>query len=180
LLVASPAVQQLLAAPQTTFFTEMGLLGVDHTGAYPSNVTSGQSNQFYLDFTNHLGACAYYSLQIKLLNENQTQPNGFTHTNSNVEPLSSLTFFVANNQTYELPIDVSFQYTADAVAGTLTVQSLNVNGIVVDGAETTIAWNPQKSGYFGNLVFELYIYNDTTGVFQYHERFVNLWLQMNV
>ncbi len=166
--------------PQTVFFTEMGLLGADHTGVYPSNVTSGQSNQLYLVVTNHLAFCAYYELQIKLLSESQEQPNGFNHTNSDVAPLSSLIFFVANNQTYELPIDVSLQYTSDATAGRLDVQSLTVNGIGVDATGTSFNWNSEKSGYISNLVFELYVYNDTIGSFQYHERFVNLWLKMNV
>ncbi len=166
--------------PQTMFFTEMGLLGVDHTGVYPSNVTSGQNSQLYLVVTNHLAFCAYYSVEIKLLSESQEQPNGFNHTNSDVAPLSSLTFFVANNQTYELPIDISFQYKADATARRLDVHSLTVNGIDVDTTGISFTWNSEKSGYSSNLVFELYVYNDTVGSFQYHERFVNLWLKMNV
>jgi hypothetical protein len=180
LLVASPSVENLLVTPQTTFFTEMGLLGVDHTGVYPSNISAGENNPLYFEFTNHLGHCAYYVLEIKFLNESQQQPDGFNHKNSAVDPLSSMAFFVADNKSYELPLDVSFQYSADAVAGRLYVQSVTVNDIGVNATGTTLAWNFEKKGYFGNLVFELYIYNDATGAFQYHERFVNLWLKLNM
>ena len=50
--------------------------------------------------------------------------------------------------------------------------------ITIDASATSIAWDKEKSGFFGNLVFELYIYNGTTNAFQYHQRYLSLWLRM--
>jgi hypothetical protein len=40
------------------------------------------------------------------------------------------------------------------------------------------AWNSTRRGFFGNLFFELWIYNSTTGLFNYHRRDVGLILNM--
>ena len=41
-----------------------------------------------------------------------------------------------------------------------------------------IAWDPQRMGYYGNVFFELWIFNDTANAFQYNQRYVSLWLNM--
>jgi hypothetical protein len=39
-------------------------------------------------------------------------------------------------------------------------------------------WNPQTNVFYGNLFFELWIYNSTISDFQYHERYVDLKFNM--
>src|SRR5208337_4705983 len=76
LLVASPAMSRLLVYPRTEFFTELWLLGSNHTAEdYPYNVTNGQNYTIYLGLGNQLGYCAYYLVEVKLRNETQSAPS---------------------------------------------------------------------------------------------------------
>ncbi len=180
LLVASPAIQAVLTLPQKENITELWLLGPNHDTKYPTNVTQDQTYRLYLDISNHLGASAYYEVQIKFRNQTQSAPNSFTHTNSQLPPIGSLTAFTADNQTVELPIDVSFHYSInDRDSSRLQVQDITINGQAIDSNSITIAYDSQKGGFYGDLFFELYIYNQATNTLQYHERYVSLWLKIN-
>ncbi len=179
LLIASPALQRLIVYPKTDALTEFWLLGPDHDGTYPSNVTAGQSSRLYLDVSNHLGSFAYYEVEIKFSSQSQFGPDSFNHTSSNLESLGSITVFAADNSTVEVPLDVSFDYNVNPQStAQLIMQSVTVNGNVLP-INSTITWNNDKAGFFGNIFFELWKYNDTTGTFQYHERYLGLWLRMN-
>ncbi len=180
LLVASPALQQLLVYPQADNLTEFWLLGSNHDGAYPNNVTAGQNTRIYLDVSNHLGSCAYYVVEIKFRNQTQSGPDTFKHTGSDLAPLSSLTLFLADNASTELPLDFSFQYKVDPqVSSRLDMQSVTVNSFTIPITSTSLTWDINKGGFYGNLFFELWIYNGTTNSLQYHERYISLWLRMN-
>lgn len=181
LLVASPALQQLVVAPPSQNLTELALLGEYHNATYPYNVTAGENKRLYVDVTNRLGACAYYMLEMKFGNETQSAPNSFNHTNSDLPALGNLSLVVADEKTLELPLDVAFQYTLDEnISDTLNMQTITLNGAALNANATTLALNPDRGGFYGNLIFELWIYNDTAGAFQYHQRYVSLWLKMAV
>ena len=98
LFVASPAIQQLVAVPQTTHLTELSIFGAYHNATYPYNVEAGQSYPLYLNVDNHLGSCAYYQIEVKFRNQTQSAPYSFNDTNSNLPSLGNISFCVANNQ----------------------------------------------------------------------------------
>ncbi|HSV48790.1 MAG TPA: DUF1616 domain-containing protein [Candidatus Acidoferrales bacterium] len=177
LLIASPSIQQLLVYPQTDSLTEFYLFGSNHNAAYPSNVTADQNNRMYLEVANHLGSCAYYQVEIKFRNQTQSGPNSFNHTHSDLPSLATLTVLVAENATEEIPLDISFQYNLRN-ATRMRMENITVNGYSLDASSTTIAYDTNKYGFYGNLIFELWIYNSTTNSFQYHERYLSLWLEM--
>jgi hypothetical protein len=180
LLIASPSIQQLLVYPQTDNLTEFWMFGPNHDAAYPANVTMDQTYRIYLDVTNHLGSAAYYNAELKFRNQTQSGPDSFDRTSSDLPALSSIAMVAAYNQTTETPLDISFQYhVVNGTTSTLYMDTVTVNGFALDASATTIAWNKEKSGFFGNLVFELYIYNGTTNAFQYHQRYLSLWLRMS-
>ena len=179
LFIASPAIQKLVFFPQTDFFTELSLSGPYNNATYPSNITVGENYRLYLNVDNHLGSCAYYVIETKFGNQTQSLPDSFNHTNSVLPSLGDITFFVADNESLQLPIDVSFQYKIDTNnSRQLDMQNITLNGATMTDP-TTIAWNPDKSGFYGNLFFELWLYNDTTNALQYHQRYVSLWLKMS-
>jgi hypothetical protein len=179
LLIASPTIQQLLSSAQTEKLTEFWLLGPNHGTDYPSNVTSGQNYRLYLGTSNHLGSSAYYVAEIKFANQTQSSPDSFNHTYSTQPVLGSLTFAVAENRSYELPVDVSFEYQVnDKTPTILDMSNITVNGEEISTNSTTITFDSAKNGFYGNLIFELWIYNGTTNSLQYHERYVNLWLEL--
>jgi uncharacterized membrane protein len=177
LLIASPSIQQALVYPQTDRITEFYLLGPNHDAAYPSNVTENQNSKMYLEIANHMGTCQVYQIEVKFRNQTQSAPNSFNHTHSDLPALATLMVAVAENSTEEIPLDISFQYSPSGRLQ-LKMQDITINGYSLNVNSTTIAWDTQKFGFYGNLFFELWIYNGTTSSYQYHERYLSLWLQI--
>src|SRR3990170_8975668 len=128
LLVASPALQRLLILPQTEFFTEFWILGPEHKAeGYPFNVTSGSSYNVFFGVANHLGHEAYYSVQVKFRNQNQSAPDSFNRTSSNLPALYSFNTFVADKETWEVPLTFSFDYAYDQ-----NLSVVNFNNLALD------------------------------------------------
>jgi uncharacterized membrane protein len=184
LLVASPALQRVLVYPQTEFFSEMWLLGPGHVAEdYPYNITRGEAYSVFLGVANHLGECAYYVVEVKFRNATQSAPDSFNRTASSLEPLYSFNVFVADKESLELPLNFSFDYNESSYNATLSevrFNSVTLNGTAVGLGGLTSVWDAQASRFFGNLVFELWIYNGTLSAFQYHERYIDLKFNMTV
>jgi hypothetical protein len=186
LLVASPALQKLLVYPQKEFFTEMWLLGPEHKAEnFPSNITSATDYNIFLGIGNQLGSCAYYSIQVKFRNQTQPAADSFTRTASSLPPLHSIIALVADKENWEAPISFSFDYTYNEDPVNATLSKVNVNSIMFNGATLDLegfsaTWDPERSGFFVYLFFELWIYNDITGGFHYHERYTSLRFNMTV
>ncbi len=180
LFAASPAIQQLVVVPQTTYLTELSIFGAYNNATYPYNITVGQNYPLYLNVDNHLGSCAYYLIEVKFRNQTQSAPDSFNGANSDLPSLGNISFCVANNEALELPINISFQYQLNGN----NINQLNMQNIILNGFSlslsptTTIAWDSQRLGYYGNVFFELWIFNDTANAFQYNQRYVSLWLNM--
>jgi hypothetical protein len=186
LFVASPALQRLLVYPQKEFFTELWLLGPEHTAEnFPFNITSNINYNIFLGIGNHLGSFAYYSIQVKFRNQTQPSADSFNHTASSLPPLYSITAFGADKETWELPVTFSFEYTYNEdpdneSLSKVEVNTLMFNDLLLDLEGYSATWDSEREVFFGNLFFELWIYSDATGSFQYHQRSTSLWFNMTV
>jgi uncharacterized membrane protein len=186
LLVASPALQRLLVYPQTEFFSEMWLLGPEHKAEnFPANITSNSDYKVFIGLGNQLGSCAYYSIQVKFRNQTQPAADSFNRTASSLPALYSITSIVADKETWESPISFSLDYTYSEDPVNVTLSKVNVNNIKLNGVTLPLegfsaTWDPERSGFFGNLFFELWLYNDDADSFKYHERYTSLWFNMTV
>ena len=179
LLVASPALQRLLVYPQTEFFTELWLLGPEHKGEnYPFNIRRNDNYDVFLGVGNHLGQCAYYVVEVKFRNESMSAPDSFDRTPSSLPSLFSMTVFVADKEVLERRLTFSFDYGFDEAVSRVEFNSMTLNGAALNLQGLTSEWNATTRRFYGNLIFELWIYNESTGVFGYHERFVDLKLNM--
>ncbi|MGB9135417.1 MAG: hypothetical protein WCC63_07560, partial [Candidatus Bathyarchaeia archaeon] len=179
------ALSRLLVYPRTEYFTELWLLGPSHTAEdYPFNITRGNSYSIFLGIRNWLSYCAYYSVQVKFRDQNQSAPTSFGPTGnptpSTLASLFNLTAFVADEGVLELPLTFSFGYALNETISEVKVYSMTLNGALLDISGSSLVWNSNKKGYAGNLFFEAWLYNASTGSFQYHERSVGLWLNMTV
>jgi hypothetical protein len=56
--------------------------------------------------------------------------------------------------------------------------TFNDNVLGMSGEST--GWNATTSRFYGDLIFELWLYNGSAGNFGYHGRFVDLKLNMTV
>ena len=181
LFVASPALQHVLVYPRTEFFTELWYLGPGHMAEdIPYNMTSGANYSIYLGVANELGRCAYYEVQVKFRNSTQSAPDSFNRTASSLPSLYDLNVFVADRESWELPVTFGFDYSYDSNASLVNFNTLTLNSQRLNLTGYTTSWNSTRAAYYGNLIFELWIYNETTASFQYHERFVDLKLNMTV
>ena len=181
LLVASPALSYVLVYPRTEFFTELWLLGPAHMAEdYPFNVSRGRSYSVYLGVGNRLGYCAYYVVELKFRNESQPAPNSFNRTSSGLPSLLNITAFVADESVWERNITFSFDYNLNRTLFNVEFNSLVLDGVTLrlDGLSTM--WNASTSRFYGDLIFELWLYNSSVDDFVYHERFVDLKLNMTV
>jgi hypothetical protein len=184
LLVASPALSRLLVYPRTEFFTELWLLGPNHMGEnYPYNITRGQNYSVFLGIANHLGYAGYYLVEVKFRNRTQSAPYDFgplsNRTPSSLPSLYNVSAFVADEGTWEERLTFSFDY-ANTTLSTVQMNSLRLNNVDLNMSGYTITWDSQTKTFVGFLFFELWIYNGTTSVFQYHQRDVRLTLNMTV
>ncbi|MEM3702969.1 MAG: DUF1616 domain-containing protein [Candidatus Bathyarchaeia archaeon] len=184
LLLASPFLSSILVYPRTEFFTELWILDANHKAEnYPYNIRRNENYTIYLGIGNHLGYCAYYTVQVKFRNQTQPAPTSFgpmeNRLPSNLTSLFNITAFVADEQVYEIPIIFSFNYTLNELSK-VELTSLRLNGVRINMTNYIISYDLEKQGFRGFLFFEIWLYNGSAGRFQYHGRFVGLWLNMTV
>jgi hypothetical protein len=183
LLVASPALSRLLVFPRTEFFTELWILGPNRRAEdYPFNVSSGQDYSVYLGVGNRLGYCAYYLVRVKFRNQTQSSPTSFgpieNRSPSSLPSLYDIAVFVGDEQVWELPLTFSLNYAYDESLSRVCLQSLKLNDVTLNVPDLVIEWDSTRRGFYGFLFFELWLFNGLNESFQYHGRFVGLWLNM--
>ena len=180
LFLASPALEKILVYPsaQSASFSELWILGPDKKAEnYPYNIMNGENYTVYLGVADQLGSCAYYNVEVKFCNSTQELPNSFNHTYSSQPSLYTMNLFVPNSGDLEVPVSFSFDYSYDNVSR-IDFTRLYFNGLPLNLNGYSTKWDTQRNSFYGNLVFELWIFNSTTNAFQYHDRFVSLQLNM--
>jgi uncharacterized membrane protein len=185
LLAASPALQRLLVYPRTEFFTELWLLGPSHKAeGYPFNITRDQNYSVYLGLGNQLGYCAYYLVEVKFRNATQSAPTSFgpieNRTPSTMPSLYNITALVSDKSTWEVPVTFSFDYGVNLSSTQVKFHNMTLNSEVLNLEGEVTAWNATKKVFFGDLVFETWLYNTTLSRFQFHGRSVDLKLNMTI
>ena len=179
LLVASPALHRLLVYPQTEFFTELWLLGPEQKAEnYSFNITRNENYGVFLGIGNHLGQCAYYLVEVKFRNESMSAPNSFSRTPSSLPSLFNITVFVADKSVWEQFLTFSLDYEFNDSLSRVDFSSITLNDVKLGLNGLSSEWNSTTNRFYGNLIFELWIYNGSTGLLGYHERFVDLKLNM--
>jgi uncharacterized membrane protein len=181
LLVASPALSRVLVLPRSEFFTELYILGPKHMAEdYPFNISVNQNYDVFLGIGDQLGYCAYYLVEVKFRNQTQSGPDSFNKTSSSLPPLFNITAFVADEGVWEMPLTFSFNYEFNETLSQVEFNNMSLNDVTLDLRGLTTTWDPSTNAFSGNLIFELWLFNTATGSFQYHQRFVDLWLNMTV
>jgi hypothetical protein len=185
LLVASPALSRALVWPRSEFFSELSILGSGHMAEdYPFNLSSGQSYSIFLGVGNQLGYCAYYQVQVKFRNESQSMPSSFgaieDRVPSDLPSLFNVSAFVADEKSWELPVTFGFDYVFNETLVQVEFKDMTFNANTLGMNEESTLWNATTSRFYGDLIFELWLYNASTNSFGYHGRFVDLKLNMTV
>jgi hypothetical protein len=177
LLIATPALSIIIPIPKGQQFSEVYLLGPQHTMEnYPFNITVGQNNSLYVGVTNQLGSSAYYVLYVKLKNQTDLYPNPAAGTPSAVPPLYEYRFFIQNGGNWASLLNFSVS------SATFSENKSLVNVLTINNVAFTVnkpaAWDSDSTMFSYQLLFELWIYNAQTNTVQYNNRYVSLQLNL--
>jgi len=172
LIAASPVLGMVVSIPTgRAFFSEFGILGPNHRAeGYPFTVgINTTQGPVYVAVRNRMGHSVYYRVYVKLRNE--TQPSASRTMPSPLEPIYEFRFLLSDREGWETPFVFSFRGEPSFI-----------NGISINGDDLPVSyfssWNPERNGVYYQLFFELWLYNVTMRDFEYHNRYVRIWLNM--
>jgi hypothetical protein len=179
LLFASPSLGLVLRLPSGEKFSELWVLGPEHMAeGYPYNVKAGITYLVYLGVGNHMGSSVYYGAYVKFRNQSEALPNAASGTPSPVSALFEYRVFLEEGKSWEVPLTFSFSNVSHAENQSM-VGSLVINDFAV-AVDKSALWDAENKAYYYQLFVELWIYNASSSVFQFHNRFVGIWLNMTV
>jgi len=163
--------------PSEERFSEIWILGSNNTTEdYPFNVTADETYKIFVGVANHMASSSYYLINVKFGNQSDPLPNQTTGTPSPLPTLYKYHSIVPDGETWETQLTFSFS-NISTVGNHCVVGNLKMNG-GTSTVEKYASWNFNYTGYYYQLIFELWIYNPETEVFQFHNRYVRLWLNM--
>lgn len=180
LLAAAPTLALFIRIPSgSERFSELWLLGPGHKAeGYPFNVRVNETYSVYVGVGDHLGYPAYYKIFVKFRNQTQPVPVDSNSTPSSLPGLYEFDFSVGDGDIWEMLL--SFEIRRIESSGAfMTVDSLSINDVTFRVNSTSV-WNAARSGFYYQLFFELWLYNMTSQRFQFHNRFVGIWLNFTV
>jgi uncharacterized membrane protein len=177
LIILSPTFFAVVPLPEDQKFTELWLLGPNHTiqsGAV--NVSLYKPYTSYIGVRNQMNNLEYYTVYVKFRSESEAFQEQATGLPSLLTPVYEYPLFLRNNQTWETKFVFSFEKVSfDNNISKVTMISINGNDVDVD---TTLIRDESDGGFYCQMLFELWIYNATTSSFQYNDRSVRFWLNL--
>ena len=158
-------------------FSELWLLGPGHMAEdYPFNVSADESYLVYVGVGNHMGSSVQYSVRVKFRNQSEPLPNATTGTPSPLPLLYEYRVFLEDGKTWEAPLTFAFSEVS-FVENRSLVESLVINDYVFR-VDKLALWDVENNGFYYQLFVELWIYEVASEKFEYHNRFVGIWLNM--
>lgn len=178
LIVVAPTLSLIVPLPGVSErFSELWLLGPTRMAeGYPFNVGVGEEYSVFVGVNNHMGSSSYYMVYVKFRNQTLHLPNATSSEPSSLAPLYVFHFFVADGETWESPL--MFEISDASVLGdSMFVGNVSINDTAFSVNSSSL-WNSENNGFYYQLFFELWLYNMTSSSFQYHNRFVGIWLNV--
>jgi len=178
LIVAAPTLGLFIRIPDgSERFSELWLLGPTRKAeGYPFDAQVDESYLIYVGVANRLGHSAYYRVYVKLRNQTQPLPTASNSSPSMLPALYEFDMFIGDDEVWEKPLDFAVLEVL-AANDTILLRRLEINGFVFQVDEFSV-WDEERAGFYYQLFFELWLYNMTSSSFQYHNRFVGIWLNM--
>jgi len=139
-------------------------------------MTVGEAQQVYVGGGNHEGHAAHYVVYVKLRNPMQAAPDSTAAAPSPVAPLYAFRMAVAEGDFWEVPVAFSI-VEAVRVGDSFTVRRIAINEAVF-AVDYFTMWDSANAGFFYQLFFELWMYDDAGSRVRYQNRFVGVWLNM--
>ena len=180
LVAVAPTLSMVVPFPRNTErFSELWVLGPNHMAeGYPFNVRVGEQHSVFVGVGNHMGCSAYYVVYVKFRNQTQPLPDASKSTPSPLLPLYEFRAFVVDGTAWEAPLTFTF-LEVSRLEDSCLVRRMSLNDVIfsVDSPST---WDSENDGFYYQLFFELWLYDVTSRSFQFHDRFVGIWLNMTI
>jgi len=177
LVASAPSVNLFLLFSGGERFSELWVLGPGHMAEdYPFNVDVNRTYKVFVGVGNHMGSSVYYVVYVKFRNQGEPLPNATAGTPSPLPPLYEYRVFLKDGESWEAPLTFSFSKVSFFENRSL-VKGFIVNDEVFN-IDKSVLWDDENSGYYCQLFIELWICNAESDAFQYHNRFVGIWLNM--
>ena len=178
LVAVAPTLSLVVPFPRSAeSFSELWVLGPNHMAEdYPFNVRVGEEYSVFVGVGNHMGCSAYYVVYVKLRNQTQPLPDASRSAPSPLPPLYEFRAFVADGATWEVPLTFTF-LEVSRLDDSCFVSQMSVNDVVFS-VESPSSWDSENDGFYYQLFFELWLYDVKSNGFQFHDRFVGIWLNM--
>jgi hypothetical protein len=168
-----PSGLKLVSSPGEQF-SELYVLGPNHIAKnYPFNVSEKATYLVYVGVSNHMGSSEYYEADVKFRNASDSLTNSTVP--SSLPPLYEYRVFLGDGQVWEGALTFSFDVNItgyDCVVGRVRANNLEFE------MNKPAVWDNATSGFYYQLLVELWQYNQTSQGLSYGGRFVSLWLNM--
>ena len=179
LIIVAPTLAMFVSFPGGERFSELWLLGRGRMAEdYPFNVRAGEVYRFFLGLGNHMGGLEDYLVFVKFRNQSESLPDSVNGSASVLEPVFEYRAFVGDGGVWEREVRLGFEGVS------FDGNVCRVSRLVLDGSVLNVdkvaAWDSAGNGFYCQLFFELWFYNSSLSGFQYHDRFVGMWLNMTV
>jgi uncharacterized membrane protein len=177
LLIATPALANVIHFPSGEQFSELYLLGPNHMASnYPYDISEGQTYSVYVDVGNNLGSSAYYVLYLKLGNMTDLMPNATLGTPSSLQPIYEYIFSIQNGANWESQLNFSVS-SASILGNNSQINTLKINDSNFNIDKPAVR-DSNNTEFRYNLLFELWVFNDKSNSVEYNGRFVDLHLNL--
>jgi len=175
LIILSPTLAMVIRLPGGERFSELWILGPEHLAEnYPFNIVEGQVYNISLGVANHMGKTEYYVVYVKVRNQTEALPDSVNGTPSPLNPVFEYRVFLRDSEVWEKEISFSLR-EFKFENGSCRVSKLVLDENSIDIGKVAF-WDAENRGFYLQLFFELWIYDSKVMGFQYHNRFVGLWL----
>lgn len=163
-LVSSPGEQ----------FSELYVLGPNHIAKnYPFNVSENATYLVYVGVSNHMGSSEYYEPDVKFRNASDSLTNSTVP--SSLPPLYEYRVFLGDGQVWEGAL--TFSFDVNITGNNCVVGRVRANNLEFEMNKPAV-WDNATSGFYYQLLVELWQYNQTSQGLLFNGRFVSLWLNM--
>ncbi len=177
LLVATPALADVLQLPGSEQFSQLYLLGPGQMAEnYPFNIEAGQNYSVYVGVANQMGSSVYYMVYVKFMNQTDQLPNATAGLPSFLQPLYEYRFAVQDGESWESPLRFSVSDTS-FLGNQSFIKTLTINNDVFDINQPSL-WDSNTTTFSYTLLFELWIYNSQSESADYNNRYVDLQLNL--
>jgi len=178
MIATVPALSLIVSFPGgEKSFSELWILGPTNMAEnYPLNVRANESFNVFVGMSNHMRVSSYYLIYAKFRNQTEPLPNVTASKPSPLTPFYEFRAFVSDGETWEAP----FTFIISKVSNnnnSMFIDCLSVNDMVFV-VNSSARWDSKLKGFYFQLVFELWLYNVSLQRFQFHDRYVGIWLNV--